>query len=416
MKNQRRKRNSKTKEKKNEETGVRLDLAEFDEAQKTTIAEESADVEGNTGEKPKRRKRNSKTKEKKNEETGVILDLAEFDEAQKSTIAEESADVEGNTGEKPKRRKRNSKTKEKKNEETGVILDLAEFDEAQKTTIAEEMRRDLKKIVENNMKIEKSMEIMQRSMKEMIEKEQMMQRRMEEMIEKEQIMQRSMEEMKEQMMQLQPAYSQPISDILNFPQLPSFNFGETEPQMSPVMLTASTPGPASFEKTTESPMMLAASTPTSLPLQKESPVMFTTPIPITKVSSKFTELPSSEINKQQLQSIHDVLEKHTALRTECKLGVLAVKLAREAIFGDPILRRCTPRGWNDTPALPQAELNLLKTILFEQFPRFWSCPEEYEKNGLLPKKQLLKPVRGLGRNCELTVFDSNLHFIMYSFN
>ena len=108
-------------------------------------------------------------------------------------------------------------------------------------------------------------------------------------------MQRSMEEMKEQMMQLQPTYSQPISDILNFPQLPSFNFGETEPQM-----TASTPGPASLQKTTESPMMLAASTPTSLPLQKESPVMFTTPIPITKVSSKFSELPSSEINKQQL--------------------------------------------------------------------------------------------------------------------
>ena len=91
--------------------------------------------------------------------------------AEINTNTEESADVEGNTGEKPKRRKRNNKTKEKKNEETGVILDLAEFDEAQKTTIAEEMRRDLKKIVENNIKIEKSMEIMQRSMKEMIEKE-----------------------------------------------------------------------------------------------------------------------------------------------------------------------------------------------------------------------------------------------------
>ena len=58
--------------------------------------------------------------------------------------------------------------------------------------------------------------------------------------------------MKEQMMQLQSTYSQPISDILNFPQLPSFNFRETEPQMSPVMLTASTPGPASLQKTTES--------------------------------------------------------------------------------------------------------------------------------------------------------------------
>ena len=30
------------------------------------------------------------------------------------------------------------------------------------------------------------------------------------------------------------------------------------------------------------------------------------------------------------------------------------------------------------PALPQAEANLL-VCLFEQFPHFWTCPEEYEK-------------------------------------
>ena len=61
---------------------------------------------------------------------------------------------------------------------------------------------------------------------------------------------------------------------------------------------------------------------------------------------------------------------YSTLRVESKIGILAVKLAREAIFGDDVLRRCTPRGWNDMPALPQIELNHLKAALFGQFPRF----------------------------------------------
>ena len=43
------------------------------------------------------------------------------------------------------------------------------------------------------------------------------------------------------------------------------------------------------------------------------------------------------------------------LSTECKIDVLAVKLAREAIFGDIVLKKCTARGWNNLPALPQVE-------------------------------------------------------------
>ena len=30
------------------------------------------------------------------------------------------------------------------------------------------------------------------------------------------------------------------------------------------------------------------------------------------------------------------------------------------------------------PALPQAELNMLKVTIFKQFPRYWSCPKEFE--------------------------------------
>lgn len=43
------------------------------------------------------------------------------------------------------------------------------------------------------------------------------------------------------------------------------------------------------------------------------------------------------------------------LQTDSKIGNLAVKLAREALFGDRILKCCTPRGWQDIPALSQTE-------------------------------------------------------------
>ena len=114
------------------------------------------------------------------------------------------------------------------------------------------------------------------------------------------------------------------------------------------------------------------------PIALESPSLdVPLPSPIGGVNSKFQELASSEINKTQLKRIPDVLQKYKELRSECKIMVLAVKLAREAFFGDGVLKRCTPRGWNELPALPQAELNQLKATLFHQFPWFWTCPEEF---------------------------------------
>ena len=83
--------------------------------------------------------------------------------------------------------------------------------------------------------------------------------------------------------------------------------------------------------------------------------------PIPSVSTKYRELSSDDINKARLKSVQDVLQRYPNLQTESTIGALAVKVAREALFGDEILRRCTPRGWQDLPALPQAELNMLKT-------------------------------------------------------
>ena len=72
------------------------------------------------------------------------------------------------------------------------------------------------------------------------------------------------------------------------------------------------------------------------------------------------ELPSTEINEVGLQPIANVLLKYSSLRVERQIGKLDVKLAQEAITGNLVSEQCTPRGWNNLPALPQVELNMLK--------------------------------------------------------
>ena len=121
--------------------------------------------------------------------------------------------------------------------------------------------------------------------------------------------------------------------------------------------------------------------PLQIPAMPEVPIQqLPQPLPIAPRNSRFVELPSSDINRAKVKNVHDVLQKHpNLLGKESKIGSLAVKLAREAIFGDDILKLCTPRGCNDKPALPQRELNHLKAVLFEQFPRFRSHPEQFEK-------------------------------------
>ena len=111
--------------------------------------------------------------------------------------------------------------------------------------------------------------------------------------------------------------------------------------------------------------------PASSHHMNESPMGQSVPIPIAALSTKYNET------------------------TEGKIGALAVKLAREAIFGDDVLRRCTPGGWSNMPALPQAELNLLKCTLFEQFPCFWTCPEEYEKTWAIAQEAIAQACKRL---------------------
>ena len=98
-----------------------------------------------------------------------------------------------------------------------------------------------------------------------------------------------------------------------------------------------------------------------------------------KFHTNKNSLPSSEINKQSLRSVEDVLMENIHLRTESHAGTLCQRLAKEAIFGEDIMKQCTPYGTRDAPGLPHEELYSLKTIMFRQFPRFHSCPHLFEE-------------------------------------
>ena len=91
-------------------------------------------------------------------------------------------------------------------------------------------------------------------------------------------------------------------------------------------------------------------------------------------------LPSSAIAKDSLRPIEEVLNNEPGKEILLeRAGTVCQKLAREAIFGSEIMRRCTPAGSKDLPALPKAELYQLKTIMFQQLPSFWRKPDAFEK-------------------------------------
>ena len=82
-------------------------------------------------------------------------------------------------------------------------------------------------------------------------------------------------------------------------------------------------------------------------------------------------LPSMEIEVAKLLPVEAVLNKFPKLQCESKIGTLAVKLAKVAIFGDEVLIKCTVMGGRGLPGLPSTELMELKRILFRLFPKYW---------------------------------------------
>ena len=93
-------------------------------------------------------------------------------------------------------------------------------------------------------------------------------------------------------------------------------------------------------------------------------------------------LSSCEINRDLLQPVELVLKKYDSLirsgPSEGNIRMLAVKLAKEAIFGEGVMGMCTPGGTHDLLALPNIELYNLKRILLGQYPQYWKSLHDFE--------------------------------------
>ena len=58
--------------------------------------------------------------------------------------------------------------------------------------------------------------------------------------------------------------------------------------------------------------------------------------------------------------IKEALKQTAELTTVEKAGKLANKLAKDAIFGTTVMKRCTPGGTRELPALPKLKIIALK--------------------------------------------------------
>ena len=95
-------------------------------------------------------------------------------------------------------------------------------------------------------------------------------------------------------------------------------------------------------------------------------------------------LPSSEIDVRTLVSIEEALEnimcpnKTDSRKKELVPSTVAQTLAKLAIFGVDVMKRCTPSGSSILPALPTDEMYKLKKVVFHTFPSFWHSPLAFD--------------------------------------
>ena len=87
-------------------------------------------------------------------------------------------------------------------------------------------------------------------------------------------------------------------------------------------------------------------------------------------------LPSGAI-EERLSAADDVIARYPNLKGG-KVPTLAVKLAKEAFFGEKIMKQCTPLGGRELPGLPTTELQQLKEALYSTTPQYWSNIADFE--------------------------------------
>lgn len=116
------------------------------------------------------------------------------------------------------------------------------------------------------------------------------------------------------------------------------------------------------------------------PVQVQVPVLpshHAPPLPIPNKQNN--TLPSSAIEAWPgKKSIRAVIEQNHKLTTTSKVSTLAVRISRDAVFGEKVMKQCTALGGRDLPGLPREELYEIKKSLFDLFPMFWKNKEDFE--------------------------------------
>ena len=80
-----------------------------------------------------------------------------------------------------------------------------------------------------------------------------------------------------------------------------------------------------------------------------------------------------------LTTIKDIIEQYGTYVQRREDGLLALMLARDAVFGQNVMSQCTPVGMRKKHALPQWELYKIKTAIFQHHPECWILLTSFEK-------------------------------------
>lgn len=156
----------------------------------------------------------------------------------------------------------------------------------------------------------------------------------------------------------------PLSQAILTPATPIRRLSQTTPTPA-ASLPQTTPSTAS----TRSPL-----SPTDLNLPV-LPSHHRPPLPLSRQNEGNAMASAAIEDWPGRRSITQVIESNHKL---AKASTLAMRVAREAVFGDKIMKQCTVMGGRGLPGLPRKELYSLKNALFDLFPSFWNCPEEFE--------------------------------------
>ena len=211
-------------------------------------------------------------------------------------------------------KQKKKKQKAKPDVQTGTILDVAKlYLASQRATKEDEMLKDAKRILHTVVSMEKAIERLSKYLTDYIQE------------------------------CGQQADATPATEHMPTPTL-----HEVQPRRPFLPVLPQGNQPSELVQGSE---MLSPPALDSPPAPLGSPPMdVPLPSPIVGVNPKFQEPASSEIDRTKLKRIPDVLQKYMELRIECKMNILAVKLAREAFFSNEILNAALQE--NGTTCLP----------------------------------------------------------------